>query len=71
MKTESTLTKSTTLSWRSGIHYGTSQFGMETPCMEVFPLMSGAKGEESHQEYKEGDGSHCEHVLIIILIWFV
>ena len=26
-------------------------------------INSGAKGEENHQEYKEEDGSHCEHVL--------
>ena len=31
--------------------------------MEVVPLMSGAKGEEAHQEYKEEDGSYYEHVL--------
>ena len=35
--------------------------------MEVVALMSGAQGEEAHQEYKEGDGSHRRHVLIIIL----
>ena len=34
--------------------------------MEVVALMSGAQGEEAHQEYKEGDGSHCEHDGIII-----
>ena len=26
--------------------------------MEVASLMTGAKGEEAHQAYKEGDGSH-------------
>ena len=26
--------------------------------MGVAYLMSGTKGEESHQSYKEGDGSH-------------
>ena len=36
--------------------------------MEVVPLMSGSKGEEAHQEYKEGDGSHCDHVLDYYLI---
>ena len=31
--------------------------------MEVVALMSGAQGEEAHQAYKEGDGSHRRHVL--------
>ena len=44
------------------IHWGTVQFWREILCMEVVPLMSGAKGEEAHQEYKEEDGSHCDHV---------
>ena len=35
--------------------------------MEVVALMSGAQGEEAHQEYKEGDGNHCGHDWIIIL----
>ena len=35
--------------------------------MEVVALMSGAKGEEAHKEYKEEDGSHCDHHWIIIL----
>ena len=35
----------------------------ETPCMEVVDLMSGAKGEEAHHLYKEGDDSHRRHVL--------
>ena len=35
--------------------------------MEVVALMSRAQGEESHQAYKEGDGSHRGYVLIIIL----
>ena len=35
----------------------------EILCMEVVLLMSGAQGEEAHQEYKEEDGSHCDHVL--------
>ena len=39
--------------------------------MEVVALMSGAKGEEAHHLYKEGDGNHRGYVLIIILIWFV
>ena len=30
----------------------------KNPCMEVVALMSGAKGEEAHHLYKEGDGSH-------------
>ena len=30
--------------------------------MEVTSLMSGAKGEEAHQEYKEGGGSHIENL---------
>ena len=34
--------------------------------MEVVPLMSGAKGEEARQEYKEADGSHCEDVFILL-----
>ena len=58
MKVGSTLTKSTVLSWRSGIHYGTMQFWRDTPCMEVVALMSGAKGEEAHYLYKEGDDRH-------------
>ena len=33
--------------------------------MEVVPLMIVAKGEEDHQEYKEVDGNHCEHVFIL------
>ena len=36
--------------------------------MEVVPLMSGAQGQEAHQEYKEGDGSHCWDDWIIILL---
>ena len=35
--------------------------------MEVVALMSGAQGEEAHQAYKEGNGSHRRHFLIIIL----
>ena len=34
--------------------------------MEVVALMSGAQGEEAHQAYKEGDGSHRRHFIIII-----
>ena len=30
--------------------------------------MSGAKGEEAHQEYKEEDGSHCDYDWITILL---
>ena len=45
------------------IQWGTTQFWREIPCMEVVALMSGAKGEEAHQAYKEGDGSHGNHVL--------
>ena len=41
------------------IQWGTTQFWREIICMEVMHLMSGAKGEEAHQEYKEEDGSHC------------
>ena len=40
---------------------GQCNFG-GNPCMEVVALMSGAQGEEAHQEYKEGDGSHRGHV---------
>ena len=29
--------------------------------MEVASLMSRARGEEAHQAYKEGDGSHGGH----------
>lgn len=29
--------------------------------MRVTPLMSGTKGEEAHQAYKEEDGSHRIH----------
>ena len=36
--------------------------------MEVVDLMSGAQGEESHREYKEGDASYCEHDRIIIFL---
>ena len=36
--------------------------------MEVVALMSGAQGEEAHQEYKEGDGIHCGDDWIIILL---
>ena len=36
--------------------------------MEVVALMSGARGEEAQQEYKERDGSHCGHDWIIILL---
>ena len=43
------------------------QFWRETPCMEVVALMSGAQGEEAHQEYKEDYGSHCGYDWIIIL----
>ena len=42
------------------IQLGIVQFWREILCMEVVPLMSGAKGEEAHQEYKEGNGSHCD-----------
>ena len=31
--------------------------------MEVVALMSGAKGEESHHLYKEGDGIHRGYVV--------
>ena len=40
------------------IQWGTVQFWREILCMGVVPLMSGAKGEEAHQEYKEEDGNH-------------
>ena len=30
--------------------------------MEVVPLTSGVEGEEAHQEYKEGDGSHRRRI---------
>ena len=36
--------------------------------MEVASLMSGSKGEEAHQECKEEDESHCDHVLDYYLI---
>ena len=39
--------------------------------MEVFDLMSGAQGEEAHQEYKEEDGSHCGDDWILFCVWFV
>ena len=35
--------------------------------MEVVPLMRGAKGEEAHQKYKEGDGSRCDHVFGLLV----
>ena len=53
------------------IQWGTTQFWREILCMKVVPLMSGAKGEKTHQEYKEEDGSHCVYVLIIIWLWYV
>ena len=34
--------------------------------MEVVVLMSGAKGEEAHHLYKEGDGSHRGHVFRLL-----
>ena len=40
--------------------------------MVVVPLMSGAKGEEAHQEYKEEDGSHYDDVFgDYCLMWSV
>ena len=50
------------------IQWKTTKFWKEIPCMEVVNLMSGAQGEEAHQAYKEGNGNHGKHVLIIILI---
>ena len=42
--------------------------------MEVASLMSGAKGEEAHMEYKEGDGSHrgnLEYFLCMVFYDFL
>lgn len=41
--------------------------------MEVMPLMSWAKGEESHQQYKEEYFNHCDHVLdyYIDMVWYL
>ena len=36
--------------------------------MEVVALISGAQGEEAHQAYKEGNGSHRKNFFIIVLI---
>ena len=36
--------------------------------MEVVALMSGAQGEEAHQEYKEEDDIHCGYDWIIIFL---
>ena len=47
--------------------WGKTQFWREILCMEVVPLMSGAKGEEAHQEYKAKDGSHFSHVFYYYL----
>ena len=53
---------------KSDIHGGTTRFWREIACMEVVALMSGAQGEEAHQEYKEGDNIHCGDDGIIILL---
>ena len=53
------------------IHWGSSQFWREIPCMEVVALMSGAQGEEAHQAYKEGNGSHWKHVWVLFWLWYV
>ena len=37
--------------------------------MEVVALMSGAQGEEAHQAYKEGDGSHRRHVFYYYIVY--
>ena len=49
------------------IQWETMLFWREILCMEVVALMSGAQGEEAHQEYKEEDGSHC---VMIELLFF-
>ena len=38
-----------------------SQLWWRSVCMGVAYLMSGTKGEEYHQAYKEGDGIHRGH----------
>ena len=42
--------------------------------MRVASLMSGAKGEEAHKAYKEGDGSHrkkSEYFLCLVFYKFL
>ena len=53
------------------VQWRTTQFWREIICMEVVSLMSGAKGEEAHQEYNEEDGNHYGYVLFFIWLWFV
>ena len=40
------------------IQWETTQFWRDILCMELVALMSGAKCEEAHQAYKEGNDSH-------------
>ena len=49
------------------IPWGTMQFWREIPCMEVVPLMSGAKCEEAHHLHKEEDGSHRS---LCFMLWY-
>ena len=39
--------------------------------MGVASLMSRIKGEEAHQAYKEGDGSHRKRIDLLFSLWFV
>ena len=41
------------------------QFWRDISCMEIVPLMSGAKGEEAHHLYKEVDGSHIQVMFML------
>ena len=56
------------------IQWETTQFWRENICMEVVALMSGDQGEESHQAYKEGNGSyerHVEYYFFYGLLWLL
>ena len=61
MWTRSRFTKSTTLPKERVELVGTMQFWRRSLCREETSLMSGAKGEEAHREYKGRDGIHERH----------
>ena len=39
--------------------------------MELVALISGAQGEEAHQEYKEVDGIYRRHDLLLLFLYSV